>query len=56
MSIPTQICQLILYYYYHKNTLTDLCGNRLLHNDFINTFCEMNLDREAERLASTVDP
>ena len=26
-----------------KNKLTDLCGNRLLQNDFKNTLCEINL-------------
>ena len=27
-----------------KNKLTDLCGNRLLHNNFKNTFCEMRAE------------
>ena len=27
-----------------KNKLTDLCGNCLLYNDFLNTFCEMKVD------------
>ena len=26
-----------------KNKLTELCGNRLFKNDFINTFCEIKL-------------
>ena len=25
--IPAQICKVILYYYYVKDNLTDLCGN-----------------------------
>ena len=29
-----------------KNKLTDLCGNRLLQNDLINTLCEMSFQRE----------
>ena len=26
-----------------KDKLTDFCGNRLLQNDFLNTFCEIRL-------------
>ena len=25
-----------------KGKLTDLCGNRVLHNNFINAFCEIS--------------
>jgi len=34
-----------------KNKLTDLCGNGLLKNDFINTFCEMGLDNGTPQTA-----
>ena len=29
-----------------KNKLTDLCGNCLLRNDFINTFCAISFQRD----------
>ena len=46
-SPPPQISQLILYTITNmKNKLTDLCGNRLLHNDFINTFCDIKPPRD----------
>ena len=41
---PQQIRQLILYYYYVKNELTDLRENRLLQNDFKNNLCGINLE------------
>ena len=28
-----------------NDKFADLCGNRLLQNDFMNTFCEVNLDQ-----------
>ena len=38
-----------------KNKLTDLCGNRLLRNNFITTFCGIRevLDEEVVRLDLT---
>ena len=42
-SIPTQICQLILFRVMMMDKLTDSCGNSLLQNDFINTLCEVRL-------------
>ena len=41
-STPPQIRQLILYHTNMKSKLADLCRNRLLQNNFLNTFCEMN--------------
>jgi hypothetical protein len=38
-SIPAQIRQLVLYYF---KRLTNLCGNRLIQDDFINTLCKIN--------------
>ena len=40
--MPAQIRQLI-FITNIKNQLTDLCGNELVHNKFINTFCEIIL-------------
>ena len=31
-----------------KNTLTDLCENHFLQDNFINTFCEINSDAKAK--------
>ena len=42
-AIPSSI----LYYYYIQEKLTDLCGNLLLHNDFINTVASAVLPRSS---------
>ena len=41
-STPAQIRQLILYIGNDKkDKLMDLCGNWLLQNEFLNTFCDI---------------
>ena len=40
-SIPAQIRQLILTLVVMTNTLTDLCGDWILQNNFVNTVCEI---------------
>ena len=55
-SIPAQIRQLILHHHSSsKNKLTNLCGNRLLQNNFINTFCEIHLCRRERACARRRD-
>ena len=41
-QFPHKSVNLSLLFTNMKNKLTDLCGNRLLQNDFINTLCETN--------------
>ena len=52
MSIPAQICQLILVISNIKNKLTNLCGNRHLQNDFIDTFCETKMRTTPDLVAA----
>jgi len=40
-QFPHKFVNLFLKFVIIKDKLTDLCGNRLLPNEFINTFCEM---------------
>ena len=39
-----------------KNELMDLCGNQLLHNDDINTFCEIRVHRVVGGVGSPLGP
>ena len=46
-KIPAQIRQLIFILLIIKDKLMNVCGNRLLQNGVIHTFCEMNHMRKA---------
>ena len=54
-SITAQIRQLFFIITDTKNKSTDLCGNRLLQNDFINSFREIRTRREHLNYLKTVN-
>ena len=50
-QFPQKIVNLFFTLVMVKAKFTDLCGNRLLQDDFMNTFCEMRLAVFAGRAA-----
>ena len=49
MSVPAQIRQLI--FIMMEDELTDLCGNRVLQNDLVNTSCQIKTLQYKEHLS-----